>query len=112
MIKKLNPDIKIRPKGVAYIPTETLVKRRLARISKSDAEAEHQRLRDAVVEAAKKYRAAVLEHLEYAKECLAGDAARDEEDDTKWDAQLGAQCSTEYALSEAVDALNKFEAER
>lgn len=35
MIKKLNPDIKISPKGVAYIPTETLVKRRLARIKET-----------------------------------------------------------------------------
>lgn len=95
MSKKLNPDIKISPKGVAYIPTETLVKRRLARINKPGTEAEHQRLKDEVVEASRLWRRAQ------------GDAS----DVTEVDGMRLMVVRAWSGLRKAVDALIKFEAE-
>jgi len=74
-------------------------------------EAGHQRLKDAVVAAAKVYRVAVKVHGEYANEVVKRPANQDDDDDPIWDAQLGAQCSAEYALSKVVDDLIKFERE-
>lgn len=75
----------------------------------AEIDAERERLEREVIEAAKKYRLAVREHMEYAKECMGRDRSHDEEEDPKWDAQLGAQCTAQHTLSIAVDALIDFE---
>lgn len=77
--------------------------------AKREANVIRARLEREVIDAAKRYRLAVREHVEYATEYLARDPSHDEDEDPTWDAQLGAQCAAEQALSDAVDALHEFE---